>query len=110
VIRRKDRLRLPNRPDEDQPSYMFESLDFPVTDRKMQAFHADFPALSKPSEPHQHDGAELIYVLNGRLAVTVDDESHVLDEGDAMCFDSGAPHSYCCEGSSSCSAIVVVAP
>src|SRR3954452_11328025 len=39
VVRKKDRLRLPDRPGEDIPSYFFESLDFPVTDRKLEAFY-----------------------------------------------------------------------
>jgi transcriptional regulator with XRE-family HTH domain len=62
VIRKQDRLQLPDRPDETPPSYLFESLDFPVTDRKMEAFFAEFPMQSKPSEAHRHSGAELIYV------------------------------------------------
>src|SRR3954454_937507 len=37
VVRKKDRLRLPDRPDAENPSYFFESLDFPVRDRKMEA-------------------------------------------------------------------------
>ena len=110
VIRRRDRLRLPDRPDDAAPSYFFESLDFPVTDRKMEAFYAEFPMQSKPSEPHQHGGAELIYVIKGKLAVNVDGDDVVLEEGDAMYFDSGAPHSYRREGRSACAAIVVVAP
>jgi transcriptional regulator with XRE-family HTH domain len=110
VIRKRDRLRLPNRVGEDQPSYFFESLDFPVTDRKMEAFFADFPARAKPTEPHRHDGAELIYVIDGQLVVNLDGEDLTLDEGDAMYFDSGTPHSYHHEGRTSCSAIVVVSP
>ncbi|MGF1611222.1 MAG: helix-turn-helix domain-containing protein [Kiloniellales bacterium] len=108
VIRKKDRLRLPDRPGAAQPSYYFESLDFPVTDRKMEAYHAEFPAQSEPSEPHQHDGEELIYVLKGQLVVNVDGEDFALDEGDAMHFDSSAPHSYRRRRQSACSAIVVV--
>ena len=110
VIRKKDRLRLPDRPDADPPSYFFESLDFPVTERKMEAYYAEFPAHSKPSEPHRHGGAELVYVLKGRLVVNVDGQDSALDEGDAMYFDSGAPHSYCRQGRSACAAIVVVVP
>jgi transcriptional regulator with XRE-family HTH domain len=110
VIRKRDRLRLPDRAGEDPPSYLFESLDFPVTNRKMEAFLAEFPAGSKPSEPHEHEGAELIYVLNGQLVVNLDGQDITLDEGDAMYFDSGTPHSYYHEGRSSCSAIVVVSP
>jgi transcriptional regulator with XRE-family HTH domain len=66
VVRKKDRLRLPDRAGEAIPSYFFESLDFPVTDRKLQAFYAEFPTRSQASEPHQHAGAELIYVLKGQ--------------------------------------------
>ena len=110
VIRKRDRLQLPDRPDETPPSYLFESLDFPVTDRKMEAFFADFPMQSKPSEPHRHEGAELIYVIKGQLGVDVDGEDITLDACDAMYFDPSAPHSYRREGRSSCSAIVVVVP
>jgi transcriptional regulator with XRE-family HTH domain len=110
VIRKKDRLRLPDRPGAKQPSYLFESLDFPVTDRKMQAYYAEFPPHSNPSELHRHPGAELIYVLRGQLAVNVADEQTVLEEGDSMYFDSQTPHAYRRYGRSSCAAIVVVAP
>ncbi len=109
VVRKADRLRLPDRPD-GEPSYYFESLDFPVTDRKLQAFLAEFPTESTASEPHQHAGAELIYVLKGQLVVGIAGGDVVLDEGDAMYFDSGAVHSYRREGRSACSAIVVTAP
>src|SRR5690242_18194209 len=33
VTRKKDRLRMPNQPGEEAPSYFFGSLDFAVTDR-----------------------------------------------------------------------------
>jgi len=109
VVRREDRLRLPDRPGEEALSYYFESLDFPVTDRKLQAFYAEFPISSKVSELHQHEGVELIYVLKGQLAVSIAGDDVVLNDGDAMYFDSGAPHSYRREGRFPCSAIVVTA-
>lgn len=110
VVRKKDRIRLPDRPGEDSPAYFFESLDFPVTDRKMEAYYAEFPINARPSAPHSHDGAELVYVLHGALAVDVAGEMTVLEEGDAMYFDPSAPHSYSRHGRSACSAIVVVSP
>jgi hypothetical protein len=84
-----ERLRLPDKPDGEPPSYLFESLDFPVTDRMMESFYAEFPMQSKPSELHQHDGVELIYVMKGQLAVNIGGDDVVLNESDAVYFDSG---------------------
>jgi len=110
VVRKKDRLRLPDRPDEDSPSYFFESLDFPVTDRKMEAYYAEFEAHSKPAAPHKHAGAEIIFVISGQLVVNIDGDDTMLGEGDSMYFDSGFPHSYRRHGRAACSAVVVVTP
>jgi transcriptional regulator with XRE-family HTH domain len=109
VVRKAERLRLPDRPGE-EPAYFFESLDFPVTDRKMQAFYAEFPVRATFSTPHRHDGAELIFVLKGQLAVEVEGEATTLDAGDAMYLDSAVPHRYRGQGRSICTALVVVAP
>jgi quercetin dioxygenase-like cupin family protein len=76
----------------------------------MEAFFAEFPTQSKLSEPHRHSGAELIYVIKGQLVVNVDGDDIALEAGDAMYFDSSAPHAYRREGRSSCSAIVVIVP
>jgi quercetin dioxygenase-like cupin family protein len=109
VVRKADRLRLPDRPGADPPAYLFESLTFPVTESKINAFYTEFPADAPPSDLHRHEGAELIYVLSGKLAVRVEDEETILSAGDAMYFDSGAAHSYRRHGRSGCAAIVVVA-
>src|SRR3954453_13770352 len=108
VNRKKDRLRLPNQPRAEVPSYFFESLDFAITDRKLDIFHAEFPRSAKPSDPHEHAGAEFIYVLAGRLVVNVDGKDVVLDEGDAVHFDSNAAHSYRLDDPQEASSAIVV--
>jgi transcriptional regulator with XRE-family HTH domain len=110
VVRKKDRLRLPDRPDANPAAYTFECHNFPVTDRKMDAFYVDFPRDARASDVHRHAGAELIFILRGKLAVMVDDEETVLSPGDAMYFDSSAEHSYRTHGRTTCAAIVVVNP
>jgi mannose-6-phosphate isomerase-like protein (cupin superfamily) len=67
------------------------------------------PAPTSP-QPHRHEGTELIYVIKGRLAVNIDGTDVALDEGDALCFDSGTPHFYRREGRAACAAIIVVSP
>lgn len=108
IVRAKDRLRLPDRPGPLKPAYFFESLDFPVNDRKLEGYRADFPAGTGPSEPHAHDGAELVYVLKGRLVIAIDGEDHELGPSDAIYFDPGVPHSYRCTGRIDAAAVVVV--
>lgn len=106
VVRKADRLRLPDEPGATDPAYVFESLDFPVTDRKMEAYFAEFT--TKPSKPHRHAGSEIVYVLSGELVIDIDGNENTLLEGDAICFDSGYPHSYRRQGEDPTSAIVIV--
>lgn len=107
IVRKKDRLRLPDRPKGD-PSYFFESLDFPVNNRRMEAYYAVFDSAAA-SDPHSHPGAEFLYVIEGRLAITVESNRHILEAGDSMYFDGSREHSYCRDAPGRCSAVVVVA-
>lgn len=107
VTRQDARLRLPIPAGADQGSYIFESLNYPLAGRRMEAFLAVFPETGTASEPHQHGAEEVIYVLEGTLAVTMDEETVTLAQGDALSFDSSVPHSYRREGDRPCKAIVV---
>lgn len=109
VVRANERMRLPAPPDTEAPAWRFESLDYPVPNRRMESFLAEFPPDSTPSAPHQHGSAELIYMLDGELELTVGDEKFVLGKGDSVYFDSSVPHSYCRKGTAECSAVVVTA-
>lgn len=107
IVRKDQRLKLPSPPGEKRPAYLFESLDYPASDRRMEAFYAEFPVDSPPSEPHQHGSAEFIYVLSGSLAINVNGKEETLHAQDAIYFDSGIPHSYRRVGSEICTALVV---
>lgn len=107
VTRKGERVRLPVPAGASVAAYLFESLNYPLADRRMEAFLAVFPVGGPASEPHQHGTEEVIYVLQGSLAVAVDEETVTLLEGDAMSFDSSLPHSYRREGKTACTALVV---
>lgn len=109
VTRQGERVRLPIPANSSPAFYLFESLDYPLPDRKMEAFLAEFQQSGTTSEPHQHGSEEFIYVLEGSLSVIVDGEEEILDEGDAMSFDSSAPHSYKLRDRKICRALVVTA-
>ncbi|CUH66984.1 HTH-type transcriptional regulator PuuR [Thalassovita gelatinovora] len=109
VLRAKDRLRLPDQPQGD-PTYFFESLDFPVSDSKLCAYLAEFPAAAPGSEPHSHAGAEVLYVISGQLELTIHGAVQLLDQGDSIYFDPSFEHTYRGVGDLPCTAIVVTTP
>ncbi len=111
VVRRKDRLRFPEKPGAPENSYEFESLDFPATQRRLNAYYAEFfPASRENLRPHQHEGAEFVYVLTGRLGIIANDQEYVLGTGDSVYFDAGQPHAYRRSSSRPCAALVVTVP
>jgi quercetin dioxygenase-like cupin family protein len=79
-----------------------------VSERKLNGYYVEIEAEEEPSEPHEHPGAEVIYVLRGELVVNLEGEDFTLGEGDSMYFDCSHPHSYRRNGSSPCAAVVVV--
>jgi transcriptional regulator with XRE-family HTH domain len=108
VVRKKDRIRLPDKPGKTSPAYYFESLDFPATDRQMSGYYVEIESDTAPSELHEHPGAEFIFVLRGEFVVNIEGEDISLREGDSMYFDSAHSHSYRRAGPAPCAAIVVV--
>ena len=95
VVRAAERLRFPDRADSPNPAYFFECLAFAAQDKGLQAYVAEFPP-HKPDQvqEHFHEGAELIFVLEGSLALRFEGEEHVLERGDSVYFDSSEPHAY----------------
>jgi transcriptional regulator with XRE-family HTH domain len=95
VVRKKERMRFPEKPGVPDPAYIFEVLDFTATDRKLNAYLAEFNSLPEEKvRAHHHAGGEVIYVLEGCLEVKIGETVHQLDEGDSLYFDSTRPHSY----------------
>lgn len=109
VVRRADRLRLPDRTDGAAPTFWFESLDFPATDRRMDAYLTTFEPDASPTEPHRHLGDELIYVIRGTMVLSFENDTVELHEGDSAYFDPSYPHSYSQKGKQPCRAVVAVA-
>ena len=93
VIRAKDRIKLPNTTDR-MPSFYFESLNFPIKDSKIDVFLAEFMPRTAATDPHDHSGAEFIFVISGSVCVEIHNEMHNLEKGDSMYFDARFPHSY----------------
>jgi len=108
IVRKKDRLRFPDSPDAAKVAYYFESLDFPVPNRALDSYLAEFePVGPQNRRVHQHPGIEFFYVLSGKLELHTPEDRHELSEGDSIYFDSTVLHGYRRIGSSRSTALVV---
>jgi transcriptional regulator with XRE-family HTH domain len=108
LVRAADRQSFPDRPGARKPAYRFESLDYPVAERRLNAYFVEFEAAGRDrSDAHQHEGAEVVYVISGSLAITVGGEPHTLHAGDSIYFDSSPSHTYGRVGARACTAVVV---
>jgi transcriptional regulator with XRE-family HTH domain len=111
VVRRADRKRFPERPDGQDISFYFESLDFAALERKLNAYYAEFePVAAGKARTHKHTGVEFLSVLRGKLEIRIAMEDYLLEAGDSIYFDASLPHSYRKISQKPCSAIVVTVP
>ena len=110
VVRKKERVQLPERPGPGPVMYRFESLDFVATERRFNSYYADFlPGSMETLHRHAHPGVEFILVIQGSLGLLVGTDEHILDAGDSVYFDSSVPHAYRRAAGRTCSAVVVTA-
>src|SRR5581483_4895171 len=110
ITRKKDRLRFAEKMGSGEIAYNFESLDFPANQRRFNTFLADVEAgSSEKSKLHQHAGVEFVYVLRGKLDLTIGSDVYSLDAGDSIYFDSPVRHGYRRASAHSTTAVTVTA-
>ena len=74
-------------------------------------FEMKVPAGANVPPPHSHSGnEECVYVLEGVLRYTVDDETRDLRPGDWMSTPRGSVHQFSNEGAETARALVVLTP
>jgi len=110
IVRKRDRIRFPERPGTSEISYRFESLDFAANERRLNAFLAEFlPVVADRRRLHQHAGVEFLYVIRGKIELVIGSENHTLDSGDTIYFDSSLRHGYRRLGRRPSTAIIITA-
>jgi quercetin dioxygenase-like cupin family protein len=75
---------------------MPEYLLTPAHERRMQAILSDIaPGGGSGDEQYALPAdVELVFIMAGRLEITIDEEAVVLEEGDAFTFTANARHSF----------------
>lgn len=110
IVRKQERLRFAENMGGGEVAFQFESLDFPANERKFNAFLAAFEAgPAGKIQLHEHAGVEFLYIVRGKLELTIDSDVHSLHAGDSIYFDSTVRHGYRRASSQSTTAVVVTA-
>ncbi len=110
VVRKSERIKLPERPGGGEVAYHFESLDFKSNERRTSAYLAEFETVPlEKLKPHQHPGSEFLHVVKGKLGLKIGIDDYELEAGDSIYFDPSVPHVYRRVGKPPCQALIVTA-
>ena len=72
--------------------YSYETLAHPFPNKKMEPYILTIPAGTEESAVFQHDGQEMLLVLEGTMKFNHGGQSYLLESGDCIYFDSAIPH------------------
>ena len=108
IVRRSERRQFPSDPKAAPVPWHIESLDFRVNERKLNGYLAHFhPIPQGQLVPHYHPGVELLYLIEGKLEMTIGVETFQLSAGDSIYFDAMQKHTYRSLVKTACTAMVV---
>jgi transcriptional regulator with XRE-family HTH domain len=74
-------------------NYAYTTLTPGAEHKHLKAFRIMIKALQEhKGVGYQHEGEEFVYVIKGRIEVTVGEHVNLLNEGDSLHFNSGVQH------------------
>ena len=89
--------------------YEYEAIAYRKQVKKMEPFIASLPT-APPREYFRHEGEEMIFILEGRIGLYLQDEYLELGKGDCIYFDASIPHRSFSLGKRRSKALIVVTP
>jgi transcriptional regulator with XRE-family HTH domain len=72
--------------------YAYEALANPYPNKHMEPFILTYPSDDALNHIFQHDGEEMLFVLQGQMRFKYGNSEFVLDKGDCLYFDSSVAH------------------
>ena len=99
-------------PIERRKGFSYQSMAYLFKDKAAEPFVVKAPydeaAADKPIALSTHFGQEFDFVLSGRLRVTVNGHEELLEEGDAIYYNSSHPHGMTAADKEGCTFLAVV--
>ncbi len=89
--------------------YQYTLLTPDSKKKRLRAFRVNIPPKSEhPKVKYQHEGEELVYVLNGSVEIKVGQKTYKLKKDDALLFNSGVKHTLKNPGKNEATLVVTV--
>ncbi len=76
--------------------YTYEALSFRKRNKKMEPFMLTVNERPEEETLYNHDGEEFLLILQGKAEILLENERLILEEGDAIYFDSSLRHRMLC--------------
>ncbi len=72
--------------------YSYEAMAYRYPNKIMEPFILTLPLGQKKKTLFQHEGQEILFVIQGTMKFIHGSEEYIVKEGDCVYFDSGIPH------------------
>ncbi len=72
--------------------YSYEAMAYKYPNKIMEPFILTLPVKPKKRTLYQHEGEEILFVIQGTMKFLHGNEEYVVNEGDCIYFDSSLPH------------------
>ena len=72
--------------------YAYEAVAHTFPNKKMEPYILTLPLTPKKKTIAQHEGEELLFVLEGTMKFLHGNREYIVEEGDCIYFDSSFPH------------------
>jgi transcriptional regulator with XRE-family HTH domain len=111
IVRSDDRKTVSrfNSTDSKSGGYSYQSLGYKKKNRHMEPFLVTInPTESQQTEPNQHIGEEILFILEGKVEIKLIDKTEILNPGDSIYYDSTLPHVVSCHGKEPATMLAVV--
>ncbi len=72
--------------------YSYEAVAHTFTNKMMEPFILTLPVHPKKRTVYQHEGQEILFVLEGTMKFLHGTQELIVEKGDCVYFDSGIPH------------------
>jgi transcriptional regulator with XRE-family HTH domain len=88
--------------------YSYQTLAHKFYKKQMEPYILTLPVKPKQVPLFQHDGEEILFVLEGTMKFFHGDLEFIVEEGDCLYFDASIPHHGICQGKKEVKCLMVI--